>query len=201
MQSAAGMMTSLAGGLRPLGSKSPRVARNDESEGVAMLRAAMFTAALLLAAGPARAGWLDHAWDNEAAGRTGAPAITLTPSGIFVVLPEATLAEAHAAGVETQRAVQLFLRRYGQHCSEILDLDRPHRGLKVSLSTSKPVPLEDASERVQREVLDALKSSKAGKRLPRVENLFVVSGEAQELVIDYVPERQASCVRPGDPIS
>lgn len=170
-----------------------------------MLKAALWTAAALLAATPARADWLERAWDDDAVDRTGAPAITLSASGVLLVLPEATLAEARAAGIGTQQAVELFLRRYGQHCSDILDLDRAHRGVKVELFTSRPVPLEDASEAVQGEVLDALKSAKKSakaKRLPHVESLFVVADVPQHLVIDYLPERKASCVRPGDdPVS
>jgi hypothetical protein len=156
--------------------------------------ASLVVAALLLAAAPARADWLERAWDEQAIAETGAPAITLGLDGIRVVLPEATLAAAHAAGVSTAEAVQLFVQRYGHHCSDVLDLDHAHRGLRVQVSLLKPVALEDASERVQGEVLATLKANSKQKRFPRVEQLFVTADESEEVTIDYVPERQAHCV-------
>lgn len=165
-----------------------------------MLKLAVLAVALTLVAAPARADWLDRAWDGDATARTGAPAITLSNSGVLLVLPEATLAEAHAAGIDTHDAVQLFVSRYAQHCGEFLDLDHQHQSVRVTLFTSKPVPLEDASDVTQAEILDALKSS-GRKKLPRVEQLFVVSPEHRDLVIDYVPARKASCIRPGEPVS
>lgn len=158
-------------------------------------------AAMVLAAPAAHAAdWLDEAWSDEAVGKTGAPAITLGASAVLLVLPAATLAEAHAQGVSTPDAVRLFLGRYGQHCSAGLDLDRPHPRLHVQLFLQKPVALEDAGERLQSEVLDALKSAKT-KKLPRVDRLFAVTDAPDEVVIDYVPQRQARCVRPGDAVS
>ncbi|HKW52166.1 MAG TPA: hypothetical protein VJO12_00625 [Stellaceae bacterium] len=158
-------------------------------------------AAMLLAAPAAHAAdWLDEAWSDEAIGKTGTPAITLGASAVLLVLPAATLAEAHAQGVSTPDAVRLFLGRYGQHCSAGLDLDRPHPGLRVQLFLQKPVALEDAGERLQSEILDALKSAKT-KKLPRVDQLFAVTDAPDEVVIDYVPQRQARCVRPGDAVS
>ena len=165
-----------------------------------MKKFALLAVALTLLASPARADWLERAWDGEATARTGAPAITLSGSGVLLVLPEATLAEARAAGVDTRQAVQLFVRRYAQHCSELLDLDHAHQSVRVTLFTSKPVALEDASDATQAQILEALKS-RAGKTLPKVETLFVVSPEHRDMVIDYVPARKASCVRPGVPVS
>src|SRR6185437_13558203 len=76
-------------------------------------------AALLLAAPAAHAAnWLDDAWSDEAVDKAGAPAITLGASAVLLVLPAATLDEAHAQGVSTPEAVRLFLGRYGQHCSQ-----------------------------------------------------------------------------------
>lgn len=162
-------------------------------------------AALLLAAPAAHAAnWLDDAWSDEAVDKAGAPSITLGGSAVLLVLPAATLAEAHAQGVSTPDAVRLFLGRYGQHCSAALDLDRPHPNLHVQLFLQKPVALEDAGERVQSEILDALKSAKATnktKKLPKVDQLFAVTDAPDEVVIDYVPQRQARCVRPGDAVS
>ena len=157
-------------------------------------------AAALFAAPAQAADWLEQAWSDEAVGKTGTPAITLGSSAVLLVLPETTLAEAHAAGLSTPDAVRLFLGRYGQHCSAGLDLDRPHPGLRVQLFLQKPVALEDAGESLQSEILDALKSAKT-KPLPRVERLFAVTDAPAEFVIDYVPERQARCVRPGDAVS
>ena len=162
-------------------------------------------AALLLAAPAAHAAnWLDDAWSDEAVDKAGAPAITLGASAVLLVLPAATLDEAHAQGVSTPEAVRLFLGRYGQHCSATLDLDRPHRNLHVQLFLQKPVALEDAGERVQSEILDALKSTKATnktKKLPKVDQLFAVTDAPDEVVIDYVPQRQARCIQPGDAVS
>ncbi|HEX6840504.1 MAG TPA: hypothetical protein VF113_03210 [Stellaceae bacterium] len=162
-------------------------------------------AALLLAAPAAHAAdWLDEAWSDEAVDKAGAPAITLGASAVLLVLPAQTLAEAHAQGVSTPDAVRLFLGRYGQHCSANLDLDRPHPNLRVQLFVQKPVALEDAGERLQGEVLDALKSVKSknkSKKLRKVDQLFAVTDAPDEVVIDYVPQRQARCVRPGDAVS
>lgn len=160
----------------------------------------LFAAMLLAAPAAHAADWLDEAWSDEAIGKTGTPAITLGASAVLLVLPAATLAEAHAQGVSTPDAVRLFLGRYGQHCSAGLDLDRPHPRLRVQLFLQKPVALEEAGERLQSEVLEALKSAKT-KTLPRVDRLFAVTDAPDELVIDYVPQRQARCVKPGDAVS
>jgi hypothetical protein len=158
-----------------------------------------FAAALLVAA-PARADWLERAWRDDVVAETGTPAITLSAGGILLVLPEAALQEAHAAGVTTADAARLFVQRYGQHCSDILDLDRPHQHVKLRLFLLRPVALEDAPERVQGEILDTLKTAKT-KPLPRVRNLYVTADDSTELFIDYVPARKASCVQPGDEVS
>lgn len=162
-------------------------------------------AALLLSAPAAHAAdWLDDAWSDESVDKAAAPAITLGASAVLLVLPEATLAEAHAQGVSTPDAVRLFLGRYGQHCSASLDLDRPHPNLRVQLFLQRPVALEDASEGLQSEILDVLKAAKAKnktKKLPKVDQLFAVTDAPDEVVIDYMPQRQARCVRPGDAVS
>jgi hypothetical protein len=158
-----------------------------------------YVAATILIAAPAQADWLESAFGDDVAA-TGGPAITLDGSGILLVLPEATLQKAHRAGVTTADAVKLLVQRYGQHCSDVLDLDGPHRHVKVQLFLSKPVALEDAPERVQGEILDTLKTAKR-KPLPRVDSLFVTADDPTELFIDYVPEHRASCVEPGAEIS
>ncbi len=157
-------------------------------------------AATLAAAPASTADWLDRAWSDETVGETGTPAITLNGESVLLVLPEATLADAHAAGVSTPDAVRLFVTRYGPHCAGSVDLDRPHLHLKVQLFLQKPVALEEASEGIQAEILDALKTRNR-KPLPRVERLFVVADEHSDFFIDYVPERHARCVRPGDEVS
>lgn len=159
-----------------------------------------YLVAATLVGAPAHADWLERAWSDDAVAETGTPAITLSESSVMLVLPEATLAEAHAAGVSTPEAVRRFVTRYGPHCGGNLDLDLPHQHLKVQLFLQKAVALEDASEGVQGQILDALKSAKT-KPLPRVERLFVVADEHADVFIDYVPERQAHCLRPGDDVS
>ncbi len=166
-----------------------------------MLRTAVVLAAAMVAAIPARADWLERAGSDEAAAEMGAPAFTLNGAGILLVLPEGTLAEAHAAGRSSREAVELLVERYGQHCSPLLDLDRPHAHLHVQLFLQKPVALEDAPDRVQGEILDALKAKTSGKKLPHVKNLFVADDASTELYIDYVPTRRANCVVPGAEIS
>ncbi|HEX9489831.1 MAG TPA: hypothetical protein VF930_06070 [Stellaceae bacterium] len=160
----------------------------------------LFVAAAFFAAPAHAADWLEQAWSAESVARTGTPAITLGASAVLLVLPAATLAAAHAAGVSTPEAVRLFVGRYGQRCSAGLDLDRPHPHLRVQLLLQTPVALEDAGERVQGEILDALESAKT-KPLPRVERLFAVTDAPAEVFIDYVPQRHARCVRPGDAVS
>ena len=151
----------------------------------------------LLSAAPAHADWLDDAWTNDSVDRNGGPAVTLNGGGVTLVLPADTLAAARAEGVGTDEAVALFIERYGQHCSDIIDLDHRQK-LSVQLFLSQPVDLDDASETTQQEVGNALKSVTAsGKRPPHVKNLFVTEPGARHLTIDYVPSRKASCVKPG----
>lgn len=153
----------------------------------------------LLAAAPAYANWLDNAWTDGTVGRTGGPAITLGSDGVILVMPAATLVAAHAEGVETQAAVTLFIERYGQHCSDVIDLGRK-QNLRVQLFLSNPVDLNDASEGTQQEVGDALTkiSDRPAKRPAHVQSLFVTAPEHLDFTVDYMPERKASCVTPGD---
>jgi len=165
-----------------------------------MVRRAIFPSAFSLAvamlvAVPARADWLDRAVGDDVT-ETGGPAVTLGADGVLLVLPLATLEKAHRAGVTTADVVTQLVQRYGPSCSDILDLNRPHRHVKVQLFLSRPMALEDAPERVQGEILDALKTAKT-RPLPRVDNLFVTADDATELFIDYVPARQVKCVEPG----
>lgn len=122
-------------------------------------------------AGP-RSDWLEDAWSPETVNATGGPAVTLEADGsVIVVLPVATLRAARRAGLSTKDAVTRFLERWGQHCSDVLDLDQPHAGLHVALSLARPTSLR---------------------------GLFVTDDEEDQLVIDYVPTRRAVCVTPGE---
>ena len=166
-------------------------------------------AGLMVAATPAKADWLEQAWSDESVAENGAPAVTLgEDGGVLVVLPEATLREAYAAGLNTKAAVGLFLGRWGQRCSDVIDLDQGKKNLKVELFLQRPVALEDASEAVQGEILATLLALKkdAAKRapklaktkvVPRVESVFAVSEKHVDFVIDYVPQGKASCRTPG----
>src|SRR5260370_17084125 len=139
----------------------------DQHRGPAMpgLAKYLFVAAAFFAAPAHAADWLEQAWSAESVARTGTPAITLGASAVLLVLPAATLAAAHAAGVSTPEAVRLFVGRYGQRCSAGLDLDRPHPHLRVQLLLQTPVPLEDAGERRQGQILDPPESANT-KPLP-----------------------------------
>lgn len=127
--------------------------------------------ALAARSAPARQAWLEDAWSDETVDETGGPAVTLEADGsVIVVLPAKTLAAARRAGLSTRAAVARFIERWGQHCSDVLDLDQPHAGLRVVLSLS---------------------------RATRLPGLFVSDDEEVPLVIDYVPMRRASCAAPG----
>jgi len=102
--------------------------------------------------------------------------------------------------VAPAEAARLLVQRYGQRCSDVLDLDRPRAHLRVQVFLQRPVALEDASERVQGEILGVLKTAKT-KPLPRVARLFAVTDAPAEIFIDYVPQRHARCVIPGDAVS
>jgi hypothetical protein len=157
-------------------------------------------AAFVAIASPAAAGWLERAASDDMIDANGMLAVTLGDAGILLVVPEAVIQEAQAAGVAAPDAARLLVQRYGQRCSDVLDLDRPHAHLRVQLFLQRPVALEDAPERVQGEILDALKTAKT-KPLPRVNSLFVTAEEGAEIFIDYVPDRKARCIQPGDEVS
>lgn len=122
---------------------------------------------------PAKQSWLEQAWSDETVAETGGPAVTLEADGsVIVVLPARTLAAARRAGLSTKAAVTRFIERWGQHCSDLVDLDQPHAGLRVVLSLSRATELP---------------------------GLFVADDEEVPLVVDYVPTRRASCASPGEP--
>jgi hypothetical protein len=163
-----------------------------------MIRYVAFALALL-ATPPAHATWLDDAWTDDTVDRNGGPAITLNNDGVVLVLPAETLAAAHAEGVDTKEAVTLFIERYGQHCSDIVDLNQKQK-LHVQLFLSNPVDLNSASVQTQQEIGETLIkiSDRQSKRPPHVQSLFVTEREHRDFTVDYVPERKASCVEPGD---
>jgi hypothetical protein len=163
------------------------------------LIALSFAAAVVIAL-PARAGWLEHAASDEMIDAAGMLAVTLSDEGVLLEVPEAVMQEAQTAGVGMAEAARLLVQRHGQRCSDILDLNRPHAHLRVQVFLQRPVALEDAGELVQGEILDALKTAKT-KRLPHVNNLFVVAREGAEVFIDYVPGPKAQCVQPGVEVS
>lgn len=134
----------------------------------------LLVVALLLAFTPcARASWLDDAWPPDTV-TAGSPAITLNAElGVIVVLPASTLAAARRAGLDTKAALTLFLERYAQQCSDVIDLNRPQQHLPVALSLARPY---------------------FGGRL-------VVTDEDEDeahFVIDYVPAKIVHCVEPGE---
>jgi hypothetical protein len=161
---------------------------------------AVCLAAVIAIVSPATAGWLENAASDDMIDANGMLAVTLGDAGVLLVVPEAVIREAQAAGIGTPEAVRLLVQRYGQRCSDVLDLDRPHAHLRVQVFLQRPVALEDAAERVQGEILDALKRAKT-KPLPHVQNLFVTAEEGSELFIDHVPGRKGQCVRLGDEVS
>ena len=124
--------------------------------------AAALALALLLAPAPAQAAWLDDG---------GGAAITLSADGVLLVLPEPTLLAARHAGLSTRQAVAAFLERWAQHCSDILDMDQPHAGLRVELSLARLVPGP---------------------------GWLITDDEGEALTIDYVPQHRALCVTPGE---
>lgn len=161
---------------------------------------AVCLAAVIAIVSPATAGWLENAASDDMIDANGMLAVTLGDAGVLLVVPEAVIQEAQAAGIGIAEATRLLVQRYGQRCSDVLDLDRPHAHLRVHVFLQRPVALEDASERVQGEILDALKTAKT-KPLAHVQNLFVTAEERAEVFIDHVPGRKGQCVQPGAEVS
>jgi hypothetical protein len=165
-----------------------------------MMRLRHSLTALVLATavgtGVARADWLGDTWSKESV-MNGDPAIGITDSVIRVVLPSATLDQAYAEGLSTEDVLGAFLDRYGQRCSHLIDLNVPHRDLKVELWLQNRTRLEDVSNKD--DVLAALRDAYRAQR-PDDETplLFVVSPVHFDYTIDYVPARRVRCVAPGD---
>jgi hypothetical protein len=151
--------------------------------------------ATLAASGPARADWLKDAWSEESVRQNGSPAITIGRDSIHMVLPAATLRQAHNEGFTTERALGDFLEKYGQRCSGLANLNAPRPNLKVTLSLQNPARFEDVQE--GDEVLAEFKAEYL-KRSAETETpvLFTVSPEQLEFTLDYAPKRQVRCVVP-----
>jgi hypothetical protein len=165
-----------------------------------MIGIARYAAVLLLISTPAYADWVDRAWDAHAVEENRIPAITLGAAGVLLVLPEETLDEAHQAGVSTPQAAEELLKRYGQRCSSIIDLDRPHPHLKVQLFLARRVGLMDAPPEVRDQIGEALTTDSS--TAPAPDMLSVTSEKSSDFFIDYVPSGTAvRCVSPADTIS
>jgi hypothetical protein len=164
-----------------------------------------FCLALLsvIAVQPASADWLTSAWPQDALPKNGSPAITFNATGgVTLVLPEAVLGEAHAAGLSTERAVRAFLGRYAPRtCSSLLDMTVPHADLRVDLLIERPVALDALDETTQEEAATTLnhtlKNQMRGS-VPRIERAFIVDQKPLSLSIDYAPGQQVHCAEPPD---
>ena len=88
-----------------------------------LLSVSFALALTLVEFGTARADWLDDAWGEDRVEMTGNPAITIYGDTIDIVLPTATLYRAYEEGLTTQDILDVFLDRYGQRCSGMVDLN------------------------------------------------------------------------------
>lgn len=130
--------------------------------------------------------WLDEAWSDETVAQTGGPAVTLNQDGVILVLPVATLKAAIASGLSVKDAVRVFLERYAQPCSDVLNMNEPHKGLSVALSLARPANVDGIEI--------------GGIQIPGT--LFVTDDEEEHFVIDYAPEKKVHCVVPDEgPVS
>jgi hypothetical protein len=159
----------------------------------------------VIAIHPASADWLTSAWPQNALPKNGSPAITFhATGGVTLVLPEAVLGEAHAAGLSTERAVRAFLGRYAPRtCSSVLDMTVPHTDLRVDLLIERPVALDALDETTQEEAATTLnhtlKNQMRGS-VPRIERASIVDQKPLSLSIDYAPGQQVHCAEPPDAV-
>ena len=131
--------------------------------------------ATFVGSSPVRADWLDDVWSGEHNNRYGSPAITISAAhGITIVLPEASLAEAQAAGLSPQQAAVAFLSKFGPElCSPIIDLNE-----------NKPaLPLKLVVQQVHSTGLNIV---------------FEASPQTEAWTIDYIPTHRARCVAPPE---
>jgi hypothetical protein len=158
---------------------------------VAMI--ALFT---LAGTGMARADWLDGAWSEESARTNGNPAVSISADTVHVVLPAASLRQAYEEGFTTAQALQEFLDRHGQRCSQLLDLNVPHPDLNVALSLQGPASFEDIPDGDA--VLTALQHAGPGYQTDDgIALLFAVSPVKFEYRLNYTPTRHVRCVAPA----
>ena len=124
---------------------------------------------------PVRADWLDDVWNHEHSSRHGAPAVTIhAVNGVTIVLPEASINEAQAAGVSPQQAALAFLRKYGpEMCSPIIDLNENKPALTIKL------------------IVQYMHSS--GRNI-----VFEASSHEEVWTIDYVPTDRARWIAPPE---
>ena len=153
----------------------------------------------LLVVNPASADWLKDAWSDGPNATYGIPTITFDTTGVVtVMLPEAMLAQAQAAGLSTEDAVVAFLGRYAPAmCSSAINMNVPHSHLKVDLLVERPVALRDADAATQDEAAAALNQAlkfPATRSIPHIDRVFVVDPKPLSLSIDYAPDHKAHCM-------
>jgi hypothetical protein len=159
----------------------------------------------VIATTSANADWLANAWPEDAIPKNGNPAITFGATGtITLVLPQAVLGEAQAAGLSVERAVSAFLGRYApKACSNLLDMTVPHTNLRVDLLIEHPIALDNIDGSVQEDAATALNhalKNMARGPVPHIDRAFIVDQKPLTLAIDYVPEQSVHCAEPPDVI-
>ena len=159
----------------------------------------------VIAVTPAKADWLANAWPEDAIPKNGSPAITFNATGtVTLVLPEAMLGEAQAAGLSIERAVSAFLGRYApKTCSNLLDMTVPHTNLRVDLLIERPVAPDNLDDSAQDDATAALNhalKNLASGRVPHIDRAFIVDQKPLSLAIDYVPEQAVHCAEPPNAI-
>ena len=157
----------------------------------------------VIAVTPANADWLANAWPEIP--KNGNPAMTFSATGtVTLVLPQAVLGEAQAAGLNIERAVSAFLGRYAPRtCSNLLDMTVPHTNLRVDLLIERPVALDNIDGSAQEDAATALNhalKNLARGPVPHIDKAFIVDQKPLSLAIDYVPEQKVRCLEPPDAI-
>jgi hypothetical protein len=152
--------------------------------------------ATLICISTVRADWLDDAWKGEHISRFGPPAITINTAGVVILLPEATMVEAQAAGLSPQQAAVAFLSRYGpEMCSSIIDLNEAKPALTITLVLLYRHEPSDAPVETQQKGAAALPESETGRQRRSGGRGIAFEAAPQEEVwtIDYVPTHRARC--------
>jgi len=150
-------------------------------------------------AGGAHADWLDSAWNEDWAGRHGHPSISMSSGARHVVLPAVLLQQVYDESLTTVQALGAFLDRFGQRCSGLIDLNAPHRDLKVTLSLKTPASLQQLTEEDRDTLRTAWEAAYPSDRTEEhIPLLFAVSPVSFGYGIDDLPTRRIRCVAPGD---